>query len=115
MKKLIAICGMSLALVACVSPAPSISDHDKIWNFLQHNAGLRPVDVTILVAIDTGSPIYGLNRNHPMELSQPSTICQSAKTGAAFRAYDATQKTVIGIACIEQDGTIVIPLQKVFG
>jgi hypothetical protein len=98
MKRIIALACV-LGLAGCAPPPPEPSQ--IIWDHLT-KLGYHVVDVTRLEThIDN-------NGNS----SPPRTLCYSAVYGAAFRAFAASGATVLGVACLEQDNSITIPLQK---
>jgi hypothetical protein len=93
MKKLALIIScISLASCNALPPNP----HDVIWDKLT-KAGYHVVDVQLLISSETGR--------------QPSSLCLSAPFGGAFRAIQ-NGVAVIGVACLEQDNSLTIVLQK---
>jgi hypothetical protein len=87
-------------LSACGAP---MVDEPKtiVWKYLT-KLGYHVVDVTELVT----------NVGNNSSSMPPMTLCQTAPYGAAFRVFTASGATVIGVACLEQDNTVTIPLQK---
>lgn len=98
-----------LALAACAPatpPAPS-TPHDIIAAYLTKN-GMHVVDVSMMVT--TGDT--AIQSSSEIAVSSPTTICQSAPYGAMYRAYTADGVQHIGVACLEKDNSITVPLQR---
>lgn len=107
----VAIVGL-ISVAACAPAAPPVptTPHDIIAAFLTKN-GMHVVDVSMMVSTGDNA-IEPSSQNSSSYVYQPITICQSAPYGAMFRAYGSGGTQVIGVACLEKDNSISIPLQK---
>lgn len=92
----------TVVLSGCAQVVP-LSPEQKVQTFLTKAQGLHVVDIEQV----------GINSSNGYLPSR--TLCMSAPYSIAYRAYQQDGKTVIGLACLEGDDTVVIQLQKVFG
>jgi hypothetical protein len=101
MKTLFLLTALSLALVAC-SPEPP-SKQDMVSQYLGKN-GVHVVDV---------SPLGDISSTGSSSPPPPVDLCLSAPNAFSFRGVQQDGHTLVGVACVEQDNTVIIPMSKV--
>jgi hypothetical protein len=98
----------TISLYACSSNVSQPSTpHDIIAAYLTKN-GFHVVDVSMIASTGAESVYSGSEAT----IEKPETVCLSAPFGAMYRAYSADGQQHIGIACLEKDNSITIPLQR---
>ena len=106
MKKVFLAIGAVSLLAGCARPpdAPP-PPRDLAAQYLAKN-GFRVVDLSQVMIIH-------IDASAQTTTDIPATVCQSAPWGGMFRADTAAGHSAIGVVCVEQDNSVVVPLQKI--
>jgi hypothetical protein len=91
----------AMLLSGCSQVIPP-SPEEIVQNYLTHQ-GLHVVDIN------------RVGRPNSDGYTPARSLCMSAPYSVEYRAYQQDSRTVIGLACVEQDNTVIIQLQKVYG
>lgn len=95
----------TFVLASCNTP-PVQTAEQMVAAYLSKN-GLHVVDTSQIMNYEPGSG------GQSAAATAPSTLCFSAPSGVAYRAYNSSGQTVQGVACVEKDNSITVVLQRV--